>query len=194
MSASPMPATTASSRLRSWASSSAAWRSSSASDSIDVAMESNVSLSTPISSSLRTAARTVRSPLWIPSAAAVRRRSPDPMRSPTASATTRASSDAPRATRKRVRNSELRVLSTRVVGSAATMAKVGVSASGPLGWAAMKNPPALVDTDTLSRSDRSTRLCTAPAGGARPSLDARMPSRLTTSRLSCGSVMRRTFK
>ena len=136
--ASPIPATTASSRLRSCASSSAAWRSSTASDSIDMAMESKVSLRTPTSSSLRTEARTLRSPRWMPSAASVRRRSPEPIRSPTSRATTSASRAAPRATRNSVRNSELRVWSTTVVGSDATTASTGDPVASTLGWAARK--------------------------------------------------------
>ena len=164
MTASPMPASTASSRLRRRASSSAACRSSAVIDWIEPAIESNAVPSTPTSSSVATAARTPRSPAWMPSAARVRRPSPTPMRSPTASATSNPISAATRATRKSDRKRLRRVESTAEVGVAETIASTGrPPLIAPIGRAATNVPPLVADASPAPDStDRASR---SAAGG-----------------------------
>ncbi len=84
--ASLMPATTAWSRARSTASSSAAWRSSAVIPRSDLVIASNVVESAPSSSWERRSALALRSPPRIAPAAKVSRRTPAPIRSPASDA------------------------------------------------------------------------------------------------------------
>ena len=126
---------------------------------IDRVIESKARDSSPSSSSLATPALASRSPAWICPAAIVRRRSPEPMRSPTTAARTTATSPATSATTNSSLNRSSRVPATKVAGTETTTDATGLT-SGTMGCATSNRPPRLAsvvaDTSIARRLTSST--------------------------------------